>query len=109
MKLLLVSDSYCLCQLYKICVCLAMFMGVSSTSIESSVLSRGGLRLIMLAVPSSASLSSFRKTPQNGTTFEVGTGERKTHHIMGFYHPVIKIAVVTYVRNNVNVNKCILI
>lgn len=45
------------------------------TSIESSVLSGGGLRLMMLAVPSSASLSSFRKTPQNGTTWGEGTGQ----------------------------------
>lgn len=39
-----------------------------ATSIESSALSRGGFRLIMLAVPSSASFNSFRKTPQKGTT-----------------------------------------
>lgn len=42
------------------------------TSNESSEFSRGGLRLMMLAVPSSASLSSFRNTPQNGTTWQCG-------------------------------------
>lgn len=61
-----------------------MLTGVYRTSIESSVLSGAGLRLIMLAVPSNASLSSFRKTPQNGTTYGVGTEHRKTHPIVAF-------------------------
>lgn len=71
------------------CMCLWMIVGVYFTSIESSVLSSGGLRLMMLAVPSNASLSSFRKTPQNGTTYGVGAGKRKTH-------PVIALTVVRY-------------
>lgn len=43
---------------------------ICCTSIESSVLSGDCFRLMMLAVLSNASLSSFRKTPQNGTTYE---------------------------------------
>lgn len=42
------------------------------TSIESSWESKGGCRPIRLAVPSRASLSSFRKTPQKGTTLQPG-------------------------------------
>ncbi len=66
------SGSYCLGQFYE------MLVRVYCTSIESSVLSTGGLRLMMLAVPSSASLSSFRKTPQNGTTYGARTTEKNT-------------------------------
>lgn len=60
------GSEMCACLYKLVCFC---------TSIESSVLSTGGLRLIMLAVPSNASLSSFKKTPQKGTTYGVGTSQ----------------------------------